>query len=76
MKTMNVFAMIVGYFVLVLWLSGSLGVGDFELRFGPENVDPTLRYTCKRGDSIFNRQKYACGFREWTSQQAEKETDR
>ena len=74
MKPLNAFAMVVGYFVLALWLSGTLGVGDFSLRYGPS--DSTISYTCERGDSFLTRQKYPCAFREWTAQQAEKETER
>lgn len=67
--------MVVGYFVLALWLAGTLGVGDFELRYGPTTTDQKIGYTCQRGGSFFTRQKYPCDFREWTSQQAAKEAD-
>lgn len=70
---MNTLAMAVGYFVMALWLAGSLGVGDFYMRYGPANYDQTKHYTCESGDSFWTRKKYACDFREWVSQQAQKE---
>lgn len=75
MKYLNRFAMVVGYFVLALWLAGTLGVGDFSLSYGPSNSDPAMHYTCVRGNSFFTKQKYTCSFHEWAKQQAAKEIE-
>lgn len=72
-KTLNLLAMTVGYVVLAFWLAGSIGVGDFYMRYGQANHDQTKHYTCQSGDSFWTRKKYACDFREWVDQQAQKE---
>jgi hypothetical protein len=37
-EMMKLFATTVGWCVLLMWLAGAVGLGDFELRFGPSKT--------------------------------------
>ena len=37
---LNALATVVGWFVILLWLLGALGLGDFRLYFGPVQDKP------------------------------------
>lgn len=71
MHILNRIAMVVGYVVISLSMLGVIGIGDFYMRYGPADFDQTKHYNCQSGDSFWTRKQYACGFAEWSRQQAE-----
>lgn len=48
----------IGWGVVILWVLGAAGLGDFQVHFGPPPPDSEKRYVCVTADNF--RRRYAC----------------
>ncbi len=59
-RALNVFAMVVGYGVVLLWLLGALGAGQFTLRFEAAASGDGKTETCVEHKPWLMSRKYLC----------------